>query len=38
VQVPDSVARDNTEEFIEKYAGAPKLPGTAQIKSVPETA
>jgi myo-inositol-1-phosphate synthase len=38
VQVPDSIARDNTEEFIKTYGGAPKLPGTAQIKSVPETA
>jgi myo-inositol-1-phosphate synthase len=33
VQVPDSVARQNTEDFIAKYAGAPKLPGTAKIKA-----
>ena len=38
VQVPDSVARQNTEDFIEQYGGAPKLPGTAQIKSVAEEA
>ena len=31
VQVPDSVARDNTEEFIAEYGGAPKLPGKAKI-------
>ena len=30
VQVPDSVARDNTEEFIAEYGGAPKLPGQGQ--------
>jgi myo-inositol-1-phosphate synthase len=28
VQVPDSIARDNTEKFIGKYGGAPKLPGS----------
>jgi myo-inositol-1-phosphate synthase len=33
VQVPDSVARENTEHFIKKYAGAPKLPGGATIKT-----
>jgi myo-inositol-1-phosphate synthase len=33
VQVPDSVARDNTEEFIAKYGGAPKLPGQAKIRT-----
>ncbi len=34
VQVPDSVARDDTEAFIEQYAGAPKLPGgKPQIKT-----
>src|SRR3954454_3251734 len=27
VQVPDSQARQDTEEFIKKYGGAPKLPG-----------
>ncbi|MEA2479216.1 MAG: myo-inositol-phosphate synthase, partial [Thermoleophilaceae bacterium] len=31
VQVRDSIARDNTEEFIKQYGGAPKLPGTARI-------
>ncbi len=33
VQVPDSVARENTEAFIDKHAGAPKLPGKAKIKA-----
>ncbi|MDQ3433548.1 MAG: inositol-3-phosphate synthase, partial [Actinomycetota bacterium] len=34
VQVHDSVARDNTEEFIAQYGGAPKLPaGKATIKA-----
>ncbi len=33
VQVPDSVARDNTEKFIAKYSGAPKLPGRAKVKA-----
>jgi myo-inositol-1-phosphate synthase len=33
VQVPDSVARQDTEDFIAKYAGAPKLPGKAKIKA-----
>jgi myo-inositol-1-phosphate synthase len=33
VQVPDSVARDNTEKFIADYAGRPKLPGKAKIKA-----
>ena len=28
VQVRDSEARDNTEAFIKKYGGPPKLPGT----------
>jgi hypothetical protein len=27
VQCRDSVARDNTEEFIAQYGGPPKLPG-----------
>src|SRR5919199_353594 len=31
VQVPDSIARDNTEKFIKQYGGAPKLPGQARI-------
>ena len=26
-QHPDPVARDMTEDFIEQYGGAPKLPG-----------
>jgi myo-inositol-1-phosphate synthase len=33
VQVPDSQARQDTEDFIAKYGGAPKLPGKAQIKA-----
>ncbi len=32
-QVPDPVARDETEAFIERHAGAPKLPGTARIRA-----
>src|SRR5205807_9220066 len=32
VQVPDSVARENTEKFIAEYGGAPKLPGAAKIR------
>jgi myo-inositol-1-phosphate synthase len=32
-QTPDSVARDRTEEFIERYGGAPKLPGQAQVRA-----
>src|SRR5918911_2693654 len=32
VQVPDSVARQNTEDFISEYGGAPKLPGAAKVK------
>jgi hypothetical protein len=35
--VPDSVARQNTEDFIAEYGGAPKLPGNAKVK-VKETA
>ena len=31
-QVPDPVARERTEEFIARYAGAPKLPGEAQAR------
>src|SRR6476469_4637202 len=33
VQVPDSVARQDSEDFIAKYGGAPKLPGKAKIKA-----
>jgi myo-inositol-1-phosphate synthase len=33
VQVPDPVAKTNTEEFIAKYGGAPKLPGQAKIRT-----
>jgi myo-inositol-1-phosphate synthase len=32
IQVPDSQARDDTEAFIKKYGGAPKLPGKATVK------
>jgi myo-inositol-1-phosphate synthase len=32
-QVPDPVARDETERFIKRYGGAPKLPGKAQIRT-----
>jgi myo-inositol-1-phosphate synthase len=32
VQVADSIARDNTEQFIAEYGGAPKLPGKAKIR------
>jgi myo-inositol-1-phosphate synthase len=38
VQVPDSVARDNTEKFIKEHGGAPKLPGGAPITTVTEKA
>ena len=31
-QVPDDEAREQTEEFIAEYAGAPKLPGKAKVK------
>src|SRR5438270_7916001 len=34
VQVPDPVAKTDTEEFIAKYGGAPKLPGKAKIRTV----
>jgi myo-inositol-1-phosphate synthase len=35
VQVPDSVARQDTEDFIAQYGGAPKLPGgKAKIRAV----
>jgi hypothetical protein len=37
VQVPDPVARENTEKFIAKYAGAPKLPGSAKSKKAKAT-
>jgi hypothetical protein len=33
VQVPDSVARDNTEKFIAKYSGAPALPRRSRAKA-----
>jgi myo-inositol-1-phosphate synthase len=33
VQVHDSIAKTNTEEFIAKYGGAPKLPGKAKIRT-----
>jgi myo-inositol-1-phosphate synthase len=33
VQVPDPVARENTERFIAEYGGAPKLPGSARIRT-----
>jgi myo-inositol-1-phosphate synthase len=32
-QYPDPVARQMTEEFIEKHRGAPKLPGKATMKA-----
>ena len=32
-QVPDPVARDDTEAFIAKYGGAPKLPGKGKVKA-----
>jgi myo-inositol-1-phosphate synthase len=33
VQVPDPVARENTERFIAEYGGAPKLPGKGRIRT-----
>jgi myo-inositol-1-phosphate synthase len=33
VQVPDPVARENTERFIAQYGGAPKLPGGGRIRA-----
>jgi myo-inositol-1-phosphate synthase len=33
VQVPDSIARDDTEKFINDYSGAPKLPGGARVRT-----
>ena len=33
VQVPDPVAREDTERFIAEYGGAPKLPGNARIRT-----
>jgi hypothetical protein len=39
VQVPDSVARQDTEDFIAQYGGAPKLPGgKAKIRAVEPSA
>jgi myo-inositol-1-phosphate synthase len=32
-QVPDPVAHDETAAFIERYGGAPKLPGTGRIRT-----
>jgi myo-inositol-1-phosphate synthase len=32
-QVPDPVAHDETAAFIERYSGAPKLPGTGRIRT-----
>src|ERR671937_2373732 len=32
-QHPDPVARDMTEAFIEKYGGAPKLPGKGKVRA-----
>jgi myo-inositol-1-phosphate synthase len=32
VQVPDDEAREQTEQFIAEYSGAPKLPGKAKVK------
>jgi hypothetical protein len=31
--VPDPVARDNTQKFIAKYGGAPKLPSGSKVKA-----
>ena len=36
VQVPDDQARYDTEQFIEKYSGAPKLPGQGKITAKTE--
>jgi len=33
VQTPDSVARDRTNAFIERYGGAPKLPGAGRVRA-----
>ncbi len=38
VQCPDSVARDGVDAFIERYGGAPKLPGKAHLRAVEKTA
>ena len=32
-QVPDSIAREDTERFIAEHAGAPKLPGGGRIEA-----
>ena len=32
-QCPDPVARERTEAFIERYAGAPRLPGAARMRA-----
>jgi len=36
-QVPDAVARQDTEDFIAQYGGAPKLPGKGKVRNL-ETA
>jgi myo-inositol-1-phosphate synthase len=36
-QVPDSVAREQTEAFIERHGGAPKLPGKGALRAVEPT-
>jgi myo-inositol-1-phosphate synthase len=33
VQVPDPIAKTNTEDFIAKYGGAPKLPAQAKTRA-----
>ncbi|TMK63577.1 MAG: hypothetical protein E6G53_10420, partial [Actinobacteria bacterium] len=33
VQVPDPVAREDTERFIAEHGGAPKLPGKGRIRT-----
>jgi myo-inositol-1-phosphate synthase len=37
-QFPDPVARDMTEEFIERYGGAPKLPRKPKVRAEAEQA
>jgi len=36
VQVPDSVARDDTQAFVAQYGGVPKLPGGGRIEAKAE--
>src|ERR687884_2154287 len=38
VQVPDPVARENTERFIAEHGGAPKLPGKGKVTASAPTA